>query len=232
MQNLGSVNEQGALEIVETYQRIQGVLGDLDTLHTAIIQKHETDFMMSYKEHMLKVQTELVELKKRSSEYYQNMKKQEKIRMLEQSIGWLRDESIKLAAQIDNLKENNKVQRANLNVAHEEIKNVNENAQTLQWHNIILKNTIQKLKSPNQIAKYEQRGYERAVKELRSQGAFQRVTAGASTKIDNNNLDQTNRAGIFDVTDQELIDKIRFMQQSASSGVKENVNITERANLP
>ena len=42
-------------EIITTYNRVQDVLTQLDTIHTAIIQKHEADFIMSYKEHMLKV---------------------------------------------------------------------------------------------------------------------------------------------------------------------------------
>ena len=124
--------------------------------------------------------------------------------MLEQSIGWLRDESIKLAAQIDSLKENNKVQRANLQAAQEEIKNVNENAQTLQWHNIILKNTIQKLKSANQIAKYERKGYEKALKEFKlGKETAKKGGIGANLLFDK---------GIFDVTDQEVIEKIKFLQ--------------------
>ena len=46
------------------------MLTQLDSIHTAIIQKHEADFISSYKEHMLKVQQELVQFKKKSSEYY------------------------------------------------------------------------------------------------------------------------------------------------------------------
>ena len=46
--------------------------------------------MLSYKDHMVRVQQDLAEFKKKSSEYYMNMKKNEKIRMLESSISFFR----------------------------------------------------------------------------------------------------------------------------------------------
>lgn len=61
------------------YESVQDLITQLDTLHTAIIQKHEADYLASYKDHMLRVQVEMMKYKKQSSEYYLNMKKQEKI---------------------------------------------------------------------------------------------------------------------------------------------------------
>lgn len=66
-------------------------------MNNAIIQKHEADFISSYKEHMLKVQIELLQFKKRSSEFFNNMRKDEKLKMLEQSVKWLRDELVALS---------------------------------------------------------------------------------------------------------------------------------------
>ena len=98
-------------EIVQTYDQVNDVLGQLDSLHTAIIQKHEADFVLSYKDHMLRVEQELAEFKQKSSEYYQYLKKSEKIRMLENTITFFREESIKMANTIDTLKRTTKTLR-------------------------------------------------------------------------------------------------------------------------
>ena len=42
-------------EIAQTYDRVNEVLQELDTLHSAIMQKHEADFVLSYKDHMMQV---------------------------------------------------------------------------------------------------------------------------------------------------------------------------------
>ena len=73
-------------DIVNTYEEVNVVLADLDTLHTAIIQKHEADFIISYKDHMSKIQAELVNFKKKTSDHYLKMKKDEKISLLEVSL--------------------------------------------------------------------------------------------------------------------------------------------------
>ena len=109
------------------------MLGQLDTLHTAIIQKHEADFVVSYKEHMIKVQVELADFKKRSSNYYLNMKKSEKIRMLENSIAFFREECIKMAASIDQLKVKNKTTSEQLRFANSEITAWQNEAKTLKF---------------------------------------------------------------------------------------------------
>jgi len=57
---------------------------------------------------MLKVQIEMAEFKKKSSTYYLNMKKIEKIRLLETSVTFFREECIKMASSIDLLKVSNK----------------------------------------------------------------------------------------------------------------------------
>ncbi len=66
-------------------------------MHNNIIQRHEQDFVTSYKDHMMKVQCELMLYKKKSAEFYNKMKKDERIKFLEHTISWFRDEAIKLA---------------------------------------------------------------------------------------------------------------------------------------
>lgn len=42
-------------EIVEQYEDCNTMIQHLDTLHTAIIQKHEADFVLGYKDHMVRI---------------------------------------------------------------------------------------------------------------------------------------------------------------------------------
>ena len=100
-----SVDNAKAIE--ENYEGIHNVIHQLDTLHSAIIQKHEADFVSSYKDHMVRVQLEMAEFKKKTSEYHMNMKKSEKIKMLETSISFFREECVKMVAMIDKLKNEN-----------------------------------------------------------------------------------------------------------------------------
>ena len=53
------------------------------------------------------VQKQMAEFKKKSSDFYLNMKKNEKISMLENSITFFREECIKMAQNIDELKTSN-----------------------------------------------------------------------------------------------------------------------------
>lgn len=41
---------------MQTYEEVNEVIEELDDLHSAIIQKHEADYVLSYKDHMVKVQ--------------------------------------------------------------------------------------------------------------------------------------------------------------------------------
>lgn len=61
---------------------------------------------------MLKVQVELFSFKKKASEYYQTLKKDEKLKNLEATVKWLRNESIALVGNIERLTEDGKLTRA------------------------------------------------------------------------------------------------------------------------
>jgi hypothetical protein len=62
-----------------------------------IVEEHEKSYTVSYKDHMLRVQCELIDLKRKTSDYYVKLKRDERILFLESSIHWLRDEAFKLA---------------------------------------------------------------------------------------------------------------------------------------
>ena len=86
------------------------------------------------------------------------MKKNEKLKMLEHSVKWLRDESNTLASNIEELKDANRGLRRLLREADEEKKQLHESILSLTHHNRLLKTSVIQLKSPALIAKYEKQG--------------------------------------------------------------------------
>jgi cell division protein FtsB len=90
------------------------------------------------------------------------MKKDEKLKMLEQSVKWLRDESVALASNIEELRAANRTLRQKVRLVEDEKSQQAEQIITLTHHNILLKRTVEQLKSPALIAKYERNGKEKA----------------------------------------------------------------------
>jgi hypothetical protein len=76
------------------------MLGELNKITDMIVEDNEKNYLASYKEHMLKVQVELINLKKKTSEHYNSWKKDQRLRFLEGSICWLRDEALSLAKSL------------------------------------------------------------------------------------------------------------------------------------
>jgi len=110
---------------------------------------------------------EMAEFRKKSSIFYLNMKKSEKIRLLESSVTFFRAECMKMASTIDVLKVNNKRLTVWWKSAQAEVDAWHEEAKTLKFHNIILRNTVHQLKSPQLIEKYEERGRQQAKQEMK-----------------------------------------------------------------
>lgn len=142
-------------QIQDDHLELERILGSIDNVNNAILQKHEADFIEAYKDHMLKVQVELLHFKKKSSDFFLEMKKNEKLKMLEHSVKWLRDESVTLASNIEELKDANRGLRQKLRIAAEEKEQLHDGILSLTHHNRILKDSVKQLKSPALIAKYE-----------------------------------------------------------------------------
>ena len=68
--------------------------------------------------------------------------------MLEHSITFFREECIKMAASIDSLKKKTKKQATQLKFANSETEAWLEEAKTLKYQNILLRSTVNQLKSP------------------------------------------------------------------------------------
>ena len=69
--------------------------------------KNEQAFLVSYKEHMLKVQMELLTMKRKTTNHYLNMKQDERVRFLEGSVQWMRTESMKLMKALEKARKAN-----------------------------------------------------------------------------------------------------------------------------
>lgn len=70
-------------KVIQTHEKIQEMLEHLDNLQNSILYQHEKDFLAAYKDHMLKVEVELVLFKKRTADFYLKMKKDERLSFLE-----------------------------------------------------------------------------------------------------------------------------------------------------
>ena len=129
-------------DIQVTYDKMNDVMEKLDTLHSAIVQKHEADFIVTYKDHMMHVQLEMAEFKKKSSDFYLKMKKDEKIKMLEGSLGIYKSECTKMVATLDKLQKSQKLMVTQHKYDTSEIEAWKEEAKKLKFQNVILRNTI------------------------------------------------------------------------------------------
>ena len=67
---------------------------------------------------MLKVQCELIHFKKKSTDYYQKMKRDERIKFLEQTISWFRREAMSLAESVGQMRSNNGQLKEKLDVTN------------------------------------------------------------------------------------------------------------------
>lgn len=91
---------------------------------------------------------ELFAFKKKASEYYQALMRDEKLKNLESSVSWLRNESIRLAGNIEGLTEDNKSLNMKLKESQDEVKVWKQQSINTKSYNMVLKETIVKLKSP------------------------------------------------------------------------------------
>jgi predicted RNase H-like nuclease (RuvC/YqgF family) len=119
---------------------------------------------------MLKVQFELIQFQKKSQEFYFTVKKSERIQNLEKTIEWLRTESMILSKKNEALTQGNKGLKEKYTLADEESKFWKEQAFLGKNQIAILKKTVQTLKSPALLHKYEELGRQKA------EHSFKKVT--------------------------------------------------------
>eukprot|EP00347_Sterkiella_histriomuscorum_P022087 403331727 len=136
----------------------------LSDIHNVLVANHEKDFLSSYKEHMNGVQIEIALLKKKSSEEYTKMKKDDRIQYLEQTIQWLREEIIGLTVKLEQFRKNQNILQKQLNTEQEKQMFLQQIALSAKKQNQLLKSTVDQLKDPN-----IQYIYKRRIQKLRQE---------------------------------------------------------------
>ncbi len=66
-----------------------------------MMQKHEADFISAYRGHMLKVQQELLLIKKTLSEQQFKMKLDSRVNTLQKSLNWFKEEAMNLSKIVE-----------------------------------------------------------------------------------------------------------------------------------
>ena len=89
------------------------------------------------------------------------LKKDEKLKSLENMVDWFKKESIQLASNIQHLTEQNKSLSLKLRESQDETKVWKQQAEKNKAYNRVLIDTIEKLKSQTLIQKYEQNGVQK-----------------------------------------------------------------------
>jgi len=110
--------------------------------------------LISYKEHMLKVQMELLSMKRKTSEHYLNMKQDERVRFLEGSVQWMRTEAMRLMKALERARKANHEMRLEVDQLRTEKGYMLEYNKCQKRHNLLLKKTVDSLKNPEIIKRY------------------------------------------------------------------------------
>jgi len=82
--------------VKDLHGKIGSVVSHLNEKIALVLQKQEKEFLAAYRAHMLSVQKELQQLRAKANEAELAMKKNEKIRSLEDERNWYRKEALRL----------------------------------------------------------------------------------------------------------------------------------------
>jgi hypothetical protein len=93
-------------------------------------------------------------MKKKTKETYHRMKNDEKTKVLEGSIAWMRREAMKLMKALEKAQDNNKEMRLELEEARKEKAFMMEYNVCTKRENLRLKKTVEQLKDPENIIRY------------------------------------------------------------------------------
>lgn len=67
-----------------------------------VLEKREKEFLSAYQSHMIEVQKELLDLKRKANEKELKLQQDDKILSLEQELAWIREETMKAREELDN----------------------------------------------------------------------------------------------------------------------------------
>ncbi|KAL4449906.1 hypothetical protein ABPG74_015025 [Tetrahymena malaccensis] len=83
-------------KISEAYSQLNNMVEFLEEKVDGVIERHEAEFLLAYKNHMIKIRKELQEMKNRMDEQDKKLKAGDKMDQLEKQLSWFREESLKL----------------------------------------------------------------------------------------------------------------------------------------
>ena len=93
-------------------------------------------------------------MKRKTTDYYYKLKRDERIKFLESSIHWLRGEALSLSDTLDEVKIQNKELKTRIEQGEREREFLLGLTRTTKRQNFMLKRTIEQLKDPENLRKY------------------------------------------------------------------------------
>lgn len=115
---------------------------------------------------MQRVNSELIACKKKTSDFFLNMKRDERINKAERDCAWFQKEATNMSMQVDTLKKQLKKTELKRKMAEDEVRSWKQQAECHKGYNTILKKTIVNLKSMEHLNKYKEQGKYEAEKEI------------------------------------------------------------------
>lgn len=93
--------ESPQVEMLETYNKLNRTIDELEVHIEDAIKKHEAEFLFAYRNHMKKIKKELAELRRRSDDQEKEFSSNDRIVHLEKQIAIFREEALKLYDKVD-----------------------------------------------------------------------------------------------------------------------------------
>lgn len=94
--------ETSVKRIKEMGSQLDELIVFLDEKMDNVLEKREKEFLSAYQAHMIKVQKELLYLKRKANEKELKLQQDDKILSLEQQLAFIREETMKAREEIDN----------------------------------------------------------------------------------------------------------------------------------
>ena len=91
-----ALNSDTMKRVSMLHGKLTGVVDTLSTKVSGVLQKQEKEFLQAYRSHMYNVQKELQQLRSRLDDAEMSLKKNDKIRKLEEARDWFREEALRL----------------------------------------------------------------------------------------------------------------------------------------
>jgi hypothetical protein len=93
----GNENEE-VKRVLSLHGKLTGVVETLSSKVSGVLQKQEKEFLQAYRAHMYNVQKDLQQLRAKLDDAEMSLKKNDKIRKLEEARDWFREEALRLVS--------------------------------------------------------------------------------------------------------------------------------------